>query len=913
MESKSWLWKRKSSEKNVEKEKTLVLEKSLEELNEQLSSIRTESNAKDDLLANQTKVAEDAIAGWEKVEVQAHSLRQQLDDVLLQKKIAEQRLVEKDLALKECTQQLRVVEEEQQIIINNASLKISREQEKTRMLEHRLAEINSRLTELVIENDNLNRILEVKEELLKKLNESKSKLEAKFTEVVSRLDSSEKLKASLNYEVCILQKELDVQNEEREFNRRSADAAHRQQLDSIRKIAKLETECQRLRLMIRKRLPGPQALAKMRTEVEVLGNNATETRRKRSSSFGEALNIKGIGLEDCYDVSSKDVASLVERLRIVQNENKFLQESLAKKSNELQASRVMFARTSSKLSQAEIQVEELSKGQASHELSKRSLKSHDLPFSSISEHDGNEDNISCAESWASALISELEHFKNGNTSSPSCKSVGISELSLMDDFVEMEKLAVITVDKHFDSSLNKLGDKDACVTTKESCTGFDSPEATIKELVSIKDLRDCNELNDENQVRHMSFENYPIWLQDILRVIVQKHHTMQKSFSAILEDVKLALSDWDDSLKANNLDSLNCSEKVQQQKHNSSYSFDGAINTGKLNSKSTTQLCNCKSNLEKPLHKLIEVVRGIMQRNSKGKFGRDVLSGDSDHASLHHNCFSGNKYVARVFLWEISELTDALQNFVVVCNDMLNQKIDVQQFADGVASTLYWIVNHCFSLKDVSDMKESIRKHMDAAGSGNDLKVVCPTKEAEKLEGQEESNITEEREKPSLSNGLYILSRMEDVELRLKDENERLKLEIVNTVSRRKDLEETLKASSTQNEALVGQLQESKENISNLQIEVAAFKEAKGQIEDLIMNQKLINEDLRTQLTVAKAESDEFCQKFSSLETELTQKSNCCKELEATCLELQLQLESGSSKGTPTFIKGLEEKQIDAQ
>ena len=103
MDSKPWLWKKKSSEKNIEvssnkifclivlcllsfsflsyalpsyagngskivrtliqKEKALELERSLEDLNEQLSSVRTESSAKDDLLAGQAKVAEEAIAG----------------------------------------------------------------------------------------------------------------------------------------------------------------------------------------------------------------------------------------------------------------------------------------------------------------------------------------------------------------------------------------------------------------------------------------------------------------------------------------------------------------------------------------------------------------------------------------------------------------------------------------------------------------------------------------------------------------------------------------------------------------------------------------------------------------------------------------------------------------------------------
>ncbi|KAF2294748.1 hypothetical protein GH714_015991 [Hevea brasiliensis] len=79
-------------------------------------------------------------------------------------------------------------------------------------------------------------------------------------------------------------------------------------------------------------------------------------------------------------------------------------------------------------------------------------------------------------------------------------------------------------------------------------------------------------------------------------------------------------------------------------------------------------------------------------------------------------------------------------------------------------------------------------------------------------------------------------------------------------------------------------------------MELEATRESKGMIEDQMENQKTINEDFDTQLTVAKAKLNEVLQKFTSLEVELEEKSNCCEELEATCLELQLQLESVAKK-----------------
>ncbi|XP_042420157.1 filament-like plant protein 7 isoform X1 [Zingiber officinale] len=843
MDNTTWLWKKKSLEKNIEKEKILELERHLEDLNEQLSSIRSESNAKDDLLTKQSRVSEEATAGWCKAEAETASFKQKLDDAVLQKKAAEERVADRDIALKECMQQLHITKEDQQFIVNNAAFKISREQEKVRTLEQKLSETNKRLTEVVVENGNLNRILEVKEDLFKEVSESKSKVEANLTEVSSRLDSSEKLNASLRYELCMLQKEIEIRNEERDYNNRSSNAAHRQNLESVKKIAKLETECQRLRVMVRKRLPGPTALAKMRSEVEILGNNSTETRKKRLGSMNEDFSLKNILPDD--DVSSKGTFSFVDRLRATEDENKILKESLIKKNNELQASHAMFSRTAMKLSQVEKQLEELSKGQVC-ELARGSPLSCDIPLSSISEHGANDDSVSCAESSASALVSELEHFRSGKSTASSFRNARMSELSLMDDFVEMEKLAIVSADKYFESSSSVFGDNNSCVTTKDSCAGLDLSEATGKDLVLVK------EANNETQFRYTAFENHPSWLQDILRVIIQKHHIVQKSFSVILNDVRVAL------------DVLN-------------YNIEG----DRFTSKSSAQ--PCQSSLHESIRKLIELVEGIVQKNTKSN-GLEMSSGDTKANATEQRYPSANGYVARSFLWENSELSAVLQNFISVCTELLCRKVDFEQFTAQVALTLEWIVNHCFSLQDVTDMKATIRKHLDAD-------VTYPSKELDKLDSIEETNTTDGR----------------------KDENELLRYKIMSMDSRRKDLEAVLKTSTDKNETLTAQLRKSEVSITNLQLEFATLKESKGQIEDQIINQKLINEDLGTQLSIAKTELKEAYQKFSSLEVELEEKSNCCEELEAACLELQLQIESSAaSKEAPKYVLQQEEKQIQA-
>ncbi|RRT77694.1 hypothetical protein B296_00028271 [Ensete ventricosum] len=257
---------------------------------------------------------------------------------------------------------------------------------------------------------------------------------------------------------------------------------------------------------------------------------------------------------------------------------------------------------------------------------------------------------------------------------------------------------------------------------------------------------------------------------------------------------------------------------------------------------------------------------------------------------------------------------EILENFVAVCNDLLHGKVDLQQFTAEVTSTLDWIINHCFSLQDVADMKETVRKRMiaDESYSDNELKALTyTTKDIDKLDTHEESSISEERNIPSSStNVLYILSRMEDIESKLKDENERLKHEIMSMESIKNDLEAMLKTSSARNEELMAQIHQSEESISNLQAELAILKEYRVKIEDQIRSQNLTNGDLETQLTVAKAELYEVRQKFSSLEVELEQKSNCCEELEATCLELQIQLERCHLRSLIMFDTVLHQKKL---
>ena len=88
--------------------------------------------------------------------------------------------------------------------------------------------------------------------------------------------------SSLKYKLQVLSKELEIRNEEKNISMKSADAANKQHLEAVKKIAKLEAECQRLRSLVRKKFPGPAMLAQMKMEVETLGKEMGEGRRRRS-------------------------------------------------------------------------------------------------------------------------------------------------------------------------------------------------------------------------------------------------------------------------------------------------------------------------------------------------------------------------------------------------------------------------------------------------------------------------------------------------------------------------------------------------------------------------------------------------------------------------------------------------------
>ncbi|KAK0603314.1 hypothetical protein LWI29_003605 [Acer saccharum] len=249
MERRSWPWKKKSSDKFIGKsvaasESVVASLSSVASIGDQekcktvnyvqisLDSYTHLSGLEDQVktLKDQVKlleVAEDAVSGWEKAEAEALLLKRQLESVTLLKLTAEDRASHLDGALKECTRQIRNVKEENQALLRAAA-----------------------------ENAALSKSLQERSNLIVKITDEKSQADAEIEFLKENIMSHEKEINSLKYELHVVSKELDIRNEEKNMSMRSAEAANKQHLEGVKKIVKLEAECQRLRGLVRKKLPG---------------------------------------------------------------------------------------------------------------------------------------------------------------------------------------------------------------------------------------------------------------------------------------------------------------------------------------------------------------------------------------------------------------------------------------------------------------------------------------------------------------------------------------------------------------------------------------------------------------------------------------------------------------------------------
>ncbi|KAL6504445.1 hypothetical protein OROGR_026368 [Orobanche gracilis] len=465
MDKKSWLWKKKSSDKQVAEkdcvsapetsgnsqvekdnnnnerpkhvklpiesykhltgledrvkcyeEQVQTLEDEVKELNEKLSEAHSEMTDKDNMVKQHSKVAEEAVSGWEKAEAEAAVLKNQVESMTLLKLTADDKASHLDGALKECMTKIRKLKEEHDKRVHELDLNKTNLFDKMNLqLGSQISNLKQELMKYASDNAALSRSLQERSNTLIKVSGEKSQAEAEIEYLKSNTESREKEVHSLKYEVHIARKEVEIRNEEKNMSVRSLEVVNKQNLEGAKKIAMLEAECQRLRSLVRKKLPGPGALTQMKHEAERLGRHYGEPRLR--SSLDSSLKYQ------------KENELLTERLLAMDKERRILKEALKTHNSELEASRSIYARTANMLYSVEARV------QANVERGNNQITSK-FPVT----EDGNVHNVSCAGSGATKLlVSENEYFEKEKTDIPH-KHENTNSLDFMYDFLEMEKL-----------------------------------------------------------------------------------------------------------------------------------------------------------------------------------------------------------------------------------------------------------------------------------------------------------------------------------------------------------------------------------------------------------------------------------------------------------------------------------------
>ncbi|KAG1328018.1 filament-like plant protein 3 [Cocos nucifera] len=301
-------------------------------LTEKLSAALLNISAKEDLVQQHAKVAEEAVLGWEKAEKEVANLKQQLEAATRKNSSLEDKVGHIDGALKECVRQLRQSKEEQEQRIHDALIRKTLEWESDKF------KLDSQLVELLAQ-------LEAKAEATAHI----------YHEHHAKVEALEKENMALKDEILACSEHLKLLTLERELSTRAAETASKQHLESIKKVARLEAECRRLR----------------------------------------AVACKSSPSNDHKPISS---SAHVESLADSQSDSgeRFL---------------------------------------------------------------GLDNEPSCSDSWASALIAELNQFRNEKSSATNLSV----EIDLMDDFLEMERLAALPEADHGSSRFELEAESDHAV------------------------------------------------------------------------------------------------------------------------------------------------------------------------------------------------------------------------------------------------------------------------------------------------------------------------------------------------------------------------------------------------------------------------------------------------------------------
>ncbi|CAK9237019.1 unnamed protein product [Sphagnum troendelagicum] len=689
-------------------------EERVKSISEQLANALADITTKDNLVKQHVKVTEEAVSGWEKAEAEAVALKQQLDAAWQQKLATEDRATHLDGALKECMKQLRHVREEQEQLIHDTLVKKTREYDKVRIeMETKLAEASEILshtrTELLecrAEGKALSQALQERSRSLAELGEAKGRAEADIKILQVQVEAMEKENANLKYEVHVLNKELEIRNGQREYEHKAADIAAKKHLESVKKIAQLEEECSRLRLLIRKKLPGPAALQRMRNEVEGFGKPGAVEKKGRRSFGRSASHLDPVSMgmmkENAHDPGYNSTDGIAERMAAMDEEMKMLREALACRNEELQNAHIRCVKTANRLSLVE---EELDKACGVQNQSKQQEIKALIKESPHSMDEISQD--ASSDTWASSLVATPDQFKKEKSKPQSNGNIDNRQASLrfelMDDFVEMEQLAKMSEPAKSDNTYSDTasfdGPRESPMTTASDQIQELEVElaSTRRELESANnticdlnaELATAKELLTAFQSRNSANEVVLIKLQNQLDQLNKIQSNKERG-----GDGPSALSDQISGFLIKNSPATGRRESGKTGSALETSSSEGEApgeyaSVSDAESKAST----VHTELAASLLKIVRIIEALAQ--ATGSEYTSLVSMPTDGVSrvLGEDQHGDRGQIAGSMQWKDSELENAMQSLVLVGNKLLQGKSDMVYFISELGLTLERIMS----------------------------------------------------------------------------------------------------------------------------------------------------------------------------------------------------------------------------
>lgn len=405
----------------------------------------SEAAANKKLVEQHADIAQEAVLGWQKAEAEASRYKRQLEEALQQKSDTEDRM-------HKYIKQISILREEQEKAIEDAILNKSKEWDLLRtQLESKLTEADHQLR--TAEAAMLKSLRE-RDAKIAEMTEEKTKAQTEVRSLYIKMSAVLKENSRLKYEVYLLNKEREIRTDEREYSKKATEIFHKRNLENSNKVSKLEAECQGLRELLRKKAPNSADIIMSDTAAQGPHKEGPASSTSFKSPLQETKNPDQLKSIDGDKTLVKETSARRNNGPELANANMYERSRsniLYKAEGQLigvdeEQSTKQDANLSATL---ESQLEVLRSASSDEIVADTNLSAQKLPDQGASN---DADEISCAQSWASALIAELTHFKKDKASvHEDLKATDLSKLGNMADyFTEAESIASCSEIKKYD-------------------------------------------------------------------------------------------------------------------------------------------------------------------------------------------------------------------------------------------------------------------------------------------------------------------------------------------------------------------------------------------------------------------------------------------------------------------------------